>query len=628
MDPPRTPARSDKKVGSYIQELNLKWHLLLPTGKYSPSPGTGVQPDEEVEAQKCVHYIRLLYFRDRIALDRVIKNFDDVLRDSALSNGWVYKPNQEYNTLPRRSVAPTDSFLGRSDPSWPNRNMLMQRLLNFLQSEAEPLAARIRSAPSISRVSTTATIGTNSPTIDQASPEGPVRSGRGRTPELHHVTAAGKRSKQVEQDHHFGSMPGPSRRRLSGMSVARSNGGSGNPGYSGPPSDVYRNLYPPLEGNIPSTGTGRVVAEVHSKNECTHLGDLWDAPAKSNGKVTTRAPCSEGPGYISTEERQRQIFSTTFRRDLSRNATNIALVGRTGKRKTWLYDEQGKEDASEDEEFFTSRESPPSPSLDYESRRQRKARRRANVEFSSKSEDWVPVYLPSSPSRKASTELVRSRKRSSMDPTMPRHRNSPRARPNEEGSPYLVKVNTYLVQDHRSRPSFQPRNLPAVPPFPRAPSANASFTTNTDTSFTESIFSDAHNEQQSQTTHGGSFSHQRLAADGHSFTRETEVALDDDDVTTDDEDVEMALREWWGEDFEMPLPADRGTQRSPNLSQGLDGMAIQSPEKATLPSFTNEDHPAGSAAIGLASSRVGNTLTVHGLEERLIKHCPFGEYHK
>jgi hypothetical protein len=104
------------------------------------------------------------------------------------------------------------------------------------------------------------------------------------------------------------------------------------------------------------------------------------------------------------------------------------------------------------------------------------------------------------------------------------------------------------------------------------------------------------------------------------------MALVDDNATTDDEDVVMALREWSDEDVEVPPLVDRSTQQSPNLSQGLNGMVIQSPEKATLPSCTNGGHLAGSEAIGLASGKVRNSLTADDLEEMLIKHSPFSKY--
>jgi hypothetical protein len=315
MDPPRTPPQSARKVDGYIQDLNLKWRLLLPTGEYSPPLGTSVQFNEEIEAQKCVHYIRLLYFRDRIALDRVIKNFDDILRDSATLNGWIYKPNQEHSTLPKRSTAQTGSVLGRSDTSGPNRNLLMQQLLRFLQSEAEPLTARIRSTPSKSRVSaltTAATISTNSLATGQAGSEGPTEFSRGGASGLHYVTAVDKHSKQVEQDNYFNSMPGPSRCRLSEISAARFDDGSGNSGPSGPSTEMYESLCPPLEKGISSTKTRRAVAGVSSKNEHTHLGDLLGAPAKPNGMGTTQTSCTGRSRYTSMERGQRPIFGTAF----------------------------------------------------------------------------------------------------------------------------------------------------------------------------------------------------------------------------------------------------------------------------------------------------------------------------
>jgi hypothetical protein len=276
MDSPITPLQRDKEIDRFVQALNLKWRLTLPTGNWSPSPGTNSQIDKEVEAQeKCIKCIRLLYFKDRTALKRVIESFEDVAGDSTPLDGWVFKPNQDQDTLPKRSTALGDSIPKQTDIPWPNRISLTQRLLKLLESEAEVLKARLKtSSKNVARVCTTTTTATTTAAIhDDSSALDPADRGailnQGKELGSCSVTVANRHTKQVKLDRYFSSTTGPNKRRhLSNAdaleSISKSLGE--DPSLNSKPSTkLYENVYPQLDvGTTAATVGVNLVAAEHT----------------------------------------------------------------------------------------------------------------------------------------------------------------------------------------------------------------------------------------------------------------------------------------------------------------------------------------------------------------------------
>ncbi|KAH0545314.1 hypothetical protein FGG08_000613 [Glutinoglossum americanum] len=607
MDSPRTPLQSDKGMKGFVQALNLKWRLSLPTGSWSPLPKTNVRTDEEVEAHKCIDCIRLLYFKDRMALERVVKNFEGVTQDTIPSDGWIHKPNQEQDTLPRRSMSSEDR---QTDVPRPNHNSLMKRLLKFLESEAEPLRARMRSSSKIGtplpRARTT-TAGSSPP--DQADLEGPTLLGQGTPLGPRCVTIATEHSEPVELNHSLASIPGPSQRLLGKTGETEPNYGrlgGDRSAHLRHSAEVCENLYSPLDVSLSAATTGKKLGAVGSQREHTHPNNFGSVPGESNCLEFTHLSRPKG-----LED------------------------GRIEERKLWLYDKEKGRDDSEDEEYFTSQESPPSPSVDYESRQRAKARKRAEPSFR-KIQDWVPVHVPSFPSQglqKSPTSPAHSRKRVSVDSVEPRHRKSPRACPGER-SPRSVKVSTFMAQDNRSIPFFQHRNHPGVPLFPSAPSANTSFTTSANNSFGASIFSDAGGDSKTtnsantsfRSSPGGSSKHQyEPITKCHSHTEGAEMVADPDGAIVGSEDEAMAIGERGNEDVEMTLLAERGTLQSPNLSRPLRDMAVQSPTHVNSLVSTYGGRIASSTDAMNTSNRAKGSLIAPSIEEKLLGYSPFAQ---
>ncbi|KAH0558372.1 hypothetical protein GP486_004968 [Trichoglossum hirsutum] len=465
MDTPTTPRRSDKELDGFVQALNSKWCLSLPA-RNSPSPKTDPQTDE-----KCFRYIRLLFFKDRLALDRVVQKFENDAENFAPLNGWVRKPNQDQDTPPKSSVASRDTFPKKADIPWSNHIYLTQRLLEVLQPEAETVRARLRSTPETiaSRVYTT----TMATTIRDG-PATPGQADRGtilyqrKEPRSRGVTVA---TKQVKIDHYF--------------------------------------------------------SPTHSHNRRHSVGG----------------------------------------------------DDRNGKRKSHLGERQGHD--SENEEYFTPRESPPSPpspqspSEAYESRRRIKTRRIGVRPSFGETHDWAPVHVPPSPPeevRETPISPILSRKRSSLDLAVTRHQKSPRPRPDER-SHGPRKMNTHVTLESPSMPLCQLGD-PEVPLFPPVPSADTSFRTNASTSFSTSIFS---------------------------------YAPSDGEVATS---ANTSFMSGFGDTSELP----HGPTATDTSHNGGSGMALGAGDRTA--SFTE--------ALN-AFNRTEVSSTARGLEDRLFKYSPFGK---
>src|SRR5204862_5438824 len=77
-----TPMRFDERMDEYTRDLNLRRDMKLPTGSRQPPPS---KSDEEILVQRCLEPMKVLYFRDRPALVRTLKSFEDISNRSVPS---------------------------------------------------------------------------------------------------------------------------------------------------------------------------------------------------------------------------------------------------------------------------------------------------------------------------------------------------------------------------------------------------------------------------------------------------------------------------------------------------------------------------------------------------------------
>ena len=135
MLPPSTPTRTlkaDSDINSRIRIISNKWALNLPIrdSSWSPSRHTSKSDDQQIYER-----IRFLYFKDAVALDHAIAEFEDLV-----STSWVPKPRADTDLLPslnNRISTPQESWLKRRDVSDAKTAELRELLLSVLKLIAD-----------------------------------------------------------------------------------------------------------------------------------------------------------------------------------------------------------------------------------------------------------------------------------------------------------------------------------------------------------------------------------------------------------------------------------------------------------------------------------------------------------
>ncbi|KAL2220159.1 putative RNA-directed RNA polymerase [Thermoascus aurantiacus ATCC 26904] len=104
---PRTPAKkSGEELSRIIESLNVKYDLQIPNDPIF-SPSVREKQRESLE-NKCFNGLRWLYYNRSADVRSVIANFEE-WAGPRLSQ-WVFKPRQEFGTLPTRYFLRTDGY--------------------------------------------------------------------------------------------------------------------------------------------------------------------------------------------------------------------------------------------------------------------------------------------------------------------------------------------------------------------------------------------------------------------------------------------------------------------------------------------------------------------------------------